>query len=327
MGSLLELLCLFSVVLNISGVIVILGDSFKFPMTAGCQKQRAELRHRLDSSRTDLVARREDDWIPGPGYEDRIDPNASVVLKSTNYNDNGLYESTCEETPTQLDVVRASAVSVRTGGAVSFSFFYVTAGAHGTFKLVRDRETVCEVDLSSGMITYGTGSEERLSLRSDWRSHGELTPTLQQVKPEDQGDYFAYVEEKDGKKKSLSAWRIKVPDPDQSPATPGTTGEMDTRTHLVPTTLQPPLNGTTGERMDTWIIVIVSVVITAAVTSVPWALCFFLVRRPQMKFKQDVSPGPDGGRPPTDVEMRLLTNGNSAGPQTNGGPRVQNLTQ
>ena len=75
---------------------------------------------------------------------------------------------------------------------------------------------------------------------------------------------------------------------------------------------------TTGEKMETWTIII----ITAAVTSVPWALlCLFLVW--WLKFRSpDVSPGPDGGQPPRDVDIELLPNGNSAGPQTNGGPHV-----
>ncbi|XP_030285860.1 uncharacterized protein LOC115589218 isoform X1 [Sparus aurata] len=314
MASLL-LFSLFSLISNISGVFVILGDTFEFTKTASCQKKGAELWHPLDASRTVLVARWDGVWILGQYYEDRIDLNASVVLKNINFNDNGLFELSCEETLTQLDVVRASEVSVSAGGAVSFSFFYVTSGAQGKFRLVRNRETVCELDLSSGTITDGTGSEERLSLPSDWRRRGDLTPTLQRVKPEDQGDYFAYVEGKDGKRRSLSAWRIKVldQDPDQTTATPGTADETtDTRTHL-----DPPLNGTTGERMETW----TTVIITAAVTSVLWALlCLFLVW--WLKFRTpDVSPGPDGG----ELDLGLLTNGNPAGPQTNGGPQVQNL--
>ncbi|XP_036967695.1 uncharacterized protein LOC119027011 isoform X3 [Acanthopagrus latus] len=298
MASLL-LFSLFSLISGISGIFVILGDTFEFPKTASCQKKGAQLWHPLDSSRNVLVARWDGVWIPSQYYEDRIDLNASVVLRNINFNDNGLFELSCEEAPTQLDVVRASEVSVSAGGAVSFSFFYVTSGAQGMFRLDRNRETVCELDLSSGTITDGTGSEERFSLPSDWRRRGDLTPTLQRVKPEDQGDYFAYVEGNDGKRRGLSAWRVKVldQDPDQTTATPGTS----------------------GGGMKTWIIVI----ITAAVTSGPWALlCWFLVW--WLKFRRpNVSPGPDGG----ELNVGLLTNGNPAGPQTNGGPQVQNLIQ
>ncbi|KAM8747914.1 uncharacterized protein AB9X84_015778 [Acanthopagrus schlegelii] len=315
MASLL-LFSLFSLISGISGVFVILGDTFEFPKTASCQKKGAQLWHPLDSSRNVLVARWDGVWIPSQYYEDRIDLNASVVLKNINFNDNGLFELSCEEAPTQLDVVRASEVSVSAGGAVSFSFFYVTSGAQGMFRLDRNRETVCELDLSSGTITDGTGSEERFSLPSDWRRRGDLTPTLQRVKPEDQGDYFAYVEGKDGKRRGLSAWRIKVldQDPDQTTATPGPADEMtDNRSHL-----DSPLNGTSGGRMKTWI----TVSITAAVTSALWALCCFSVW--WLKFRRpNVSPGPDGG----ELNLGLLTNGNPAGPQTNGVVKVQNLIQ
>ena len=73
--------------------------------------------------------------------------------------------------------------------------------------------------------------------------------------------------------------------------------------------------------METWI----TVSITAAVTSALWALCCFSVwwlkfRRPS---GQHVSPEPDGG----ELNLGLLTNGNPAGPQTNGVVKVQNLIQ
>ncbi|XP_030285675.1 uncharacterized protein LOC115589102 [Sparus aurata] len=302
MASLL-LFSLFSLISNISGVFVILGDTFEFTKTASCQKKGAKLWHPLDSSRTVLVARWDGVWIPGQHYEDRIDLNASVVLKNINFNDNGLFELSCEETLTQLDVVRASEVSVSAGGAVSFSFFYVTSGAQGKFRLVRNRETVCELDLSSGTITDGTGSEERLSLPSDWRRHGDLTPTLQRVKPEDQGDYFAYVEGKDGKRRSLSAWRIKVldQDPDQTTATPQT---------------QRPAGEQKGTCSGTVSAVAVSMFVAAGLAG--FGLCWWIKScRPSGPHG---SSGPGAEGPSTDVEMSLVKEENPAGSEEDVGP-------
>ncbi|XP_036967709.1 uncharacterized protein LOC119027018 [Acanthopagrus latus] len=302
MASLL-LFSLFSLISGISGIFVILGDTFEFPKTASCQKKGAQLWHPLDSSRTVLVARWDGVWIPSQYYEDRIDLNASVVLRNINFNDNGLFELSCEEAPTQLDVVRASEVSVSAGGAVSFSFFYVTSGAQGMFRLDRNRETVCELDLSSGTITDGTGSEERFSLPSDWRRRGDLTPTLQRVKPEDQGDYFAYVEGNDGKRRGLSAWRIKVldQDPDQTTATPQT---------------QRPAGEQKGTCSGTVSAVAVSMFVAAGLAG--FGLCWWVKSCRPSGPRGSSGPGAEG--PSTDVEMGLVKEQNPAGSEEDVGP-------
>ncbi|KAJ4948125.1 hypothetical protein JOQ06_019665 [Pogonophryne albipinna] len=57
--------------------------------------------------------------------------------------------------------------------------------------------------------TQGSGFENRTSVAPHWRSDGDLTLTLQGVKPEDRGDYFLYVL-KDRKRGHLQAVRMRV---------------------------------------------------------------------------------------------------------------------
>ncbi|KAL3046137.1 hypothetical protein OYC64_004195 [Pagothenia borchgrevinki] len=73
----------------------------------------------------------------------------------------------------------------------------------------RNTQLVFELDLSSGSTSQGSGFENRTSVAPHWRSDGDLTLTLQGVKPEDRGDYFLYVL-KDRKRGHLQAVRMRV---------------------------------------------------------------------------------------------------------------------
>ncbi|XP_039678537.1 uncharacterized protein LOC120573120 [Perca fluviatilis] len=157
-------------------------------------------------------------------------------------------------------------------------------------------------------MRYGTGFEGRLSLSPRWKLSGDLTVTLQGVKPEDQGDFFCYVQDKDPTRprEGLSAVRLKIREknPDQ-------------------TTCPPPTAAAgiclTKKEMITWIVVCIVVCILAVVLM---ALAFCYGRF----WKPNVPSGPGGGTGPaptdgTDVEMQPLAEPRPPGSHVNGGLR------
>lgn len=194
----------------------ILGDPVDFSATKICKKSGGTLTHRLQDDSTRRVADRDSFWRPGPGYRDRMSLNDSAILKSTNMNDNGLYELTCgpeDETLIQLYVILASTVPVTEGQAVTLNFHHISVG--GTTRYVRcerNGELVFQVDLSSEVIRYGTGFEFRVSVSPDWKTKGNFSPTLKRVQLQDQGDYFFFALDEDRKRTGGSpvAVRMKV---------------------------------------------------------------------------------------------------------------------
>ncbi len=207
----------------------ILGDPVDFSATKICKKSGAKLTHRLKDDSARRVADRDGAWAPGPGYRDRMSLGDSVILKSTNMNDNGLYELTCgpgDETLIQLYVISASKVSVREGRTLQLDFHHTSVG--GTVSYVRCERNgalVLEVDLSSGVIGYGTGFKLRVSASSEWKTQGDFSLALKRVQMEDQGDYFFYALDKGRKRTGESpvAVRVRVttePDHMTCPPTP-----------------------------------------------------------------------------------------------------------
>ncbi|KAJ4948121.1 hypothetical protein JOQ06_019661 [Pogonophryne albipinna] len=187
------------------------GDPVQFPETEQCRERGATLQHTLTGGSSQAVARLEDVWKPAAGYKDRMSPNESVVLNRSNINDQGLYGLTCgsEEKRIHLNVITSSERSVPEGQAAGFTFHYFTAGGLGRYRVERNTQLVFELDLSSGSTSQGSGFENRTSVAPHWRSDGDLTLTLQGVKPEDRGDYFLYVL-KDRKRGHLQAVRMRV---------------------------------------------------------------------------------------------------------------------
>ncbi|XP_063756872.1 uncharacterized protein LOC134875998 [Eleginops maclovinus] len=261
----------------------ILGDRVQFPKTEQCKKNRSKLQLTWNGGSTQLVAQLEDEWKPAAGYRDRMSPNGSVILDRTNINDHGLYELSCgseEEEPIQLNVLVPSEISETEGQAAGFTFHCNTVGKLGRYRVERDKQRVFELDLSSGNITQGSGFENRISVAPNWKSDGNLTLTLQGVKPEDQGDYFLYVLKNNGRE-HLQAVRLRV-----SPAL--NTAEDNKKITCTP---QPP-----GKTVWIWV---------AAVVLIAGAFLCGL-KMPRI-CRSGVSGGAGGGGPTAAAEMQPFT--------------------
>ncbi|KAL3046132.1 hypothetical protein OYC64_004190 [Pagothenia borchgrevinki] len=266
----------------------ILGDRVQFPETEQCSERGATLQHTLTGGISQTVARLEDVWKPAAGYKDRMSPNESVVLNRSNINDQGLYGLTCgsEERLTHLNVITSSEKSVPEGQAAGFTFHYCTAGELGMYRVKRNTQLVFELDLSSGSTSQGSGFENRTSVAPHWRTDGDLTLTLQGVKPEDRGDYFLYVL-KERKRGHLQAVRMRV--------SPALNTPEERNPEQITCTPQPPCKEKTA-------LICVSV---AAVLLIAGA--FFCGQKMARICGSKVSGGAAAGGAPTELEMQPYT--------------------
>ncbi|XP_023254523.1 uncharacterized protein LOC111649016 [Seriola lalandi dorsalis] len=180
---------------------VLLGESATFPATRNCSKENAELIHRSCDKCTRPVARYQDGaWSPEPDYKNRVDQGDTVTLNNTNINDSGLYELTCNETATELDVVPFHVVQAAEGQTVTLQCHHVT-----TNKTVecawweKDGKRVFGTNFSSCEIKPEAGFEGRVSLADEALKRGNFSVTVRQVRQEDGGVYRCYVQV-DGKK-------------------------------------------------------------------------------------------------------------------------------
>ncbi|KAF3837408.1 hypothetical protein F7725_004872 [Dissostichus mawsoni] len=258
----------------------ILGDRVQFPETEQCRERGATLQHTLTGGSSQTVAHLEDVWKPAAGYKDRMSPNESVVLNRSNINDQGLYGLTCgseQEKPIHLNK------SVTEGQAAGFTFHYFTAGELGRYRVERNTQLVFELDLSSGSTSQGSGFENRTSVAPHWKSDGDLTLTLQAVKPEDRGDYFLYVL-KDRKRGHLQAVRMRV--------SPALNTPEERNPEQITCTPQPPCQ----KERTPWIpiAIIAALVLVALGVVVRQRIC-----------RSNVSSG--GGRSPTEEESQPIT--------------------
>ncbi|KAF3837393.1 hypothetical protein F7725_004857, partial [Dissostichus mawsoni] len=266
----------------------ILGDRVQFPPTEHCRERGAKLQHTLTSGSSQTVAHLEDVWKPADGYKDRMSPNESVVLKRSNINDQGLYGLTCgseQEKLIHLNVITSSEKSVTEEQAAEFTFHYFTAGELGRYRVERNTQLVFELDLSSGSTSQGSGFENRTSVAPNWKSDGDLTLTLQGVKPEDRGDYFLYVL-KDNKRGHLQAVRMRV--------SPALNTPEERNSEQITCTPQPPCKEKTA-------LICVSV---AAVLLIAGA--FLWSKMPRICGSK-VSGGAAAGGAPTELEMPPYT--------------------
>ncbi|KAK2862840.1 hypothetical protein Q5P01_002373 [Channa striata] len=185
-----------------------LGESVEFSASGNCADHEPfTLIQVHEDHRPITVAHRADGvWQPGPNYAARTEHQSllCVVLSRLNFNDNGLYEFTCGNqvvTLIQLQVLRATPVSVSEGGAAELPCYHHTAGEPvDTVRWERNGTLVIEVERVSREVRYGPGLAGRVSVSAAWFLEGNLSLTLRGAQLEDTGDYVCYIQgDKDAK--------------------------------------------------------------------------------------------------------------------------------
>ncbi|KAK2900037.1 hypothetical protein Q8A73_013166 [Channa argus] len=186
-----------------------LGESVKLSASRSCTgDEKFTLIKRLKDDSPLTVALRVDGvWEPGLNYTSRISHHSvfGVVLSRLNINDNGLYEFTCGGeivTLIQLEIFRATPVSVSEGGTVELPCYYYTAGELvKSVRWERNGSLVIEMDRASREIRYGTGFEGKGSVSANWYLEGNLSLTLKRAQLEDTGDYLCYIQQDEDAKR------------------------------------------------------------------------------------------------------------------------------
>ncbi|MEQ2298182.1 hypothetical protein AMECASPLE_002578 [Ameca splendens] len=175
---------------------VILGDQFIFPVN--CESGESGTLLRVFGHSTSEVATCHSGKWTVKMYKDRMMINSSKIgFNRTVYNDGGVYELRFSKPkdPVQLEVVTAWRVSVVEDETVILPCNFKTTGRTGlTVVWEKNGKRLYVKNRSDG----GTGPPDRLSMSTDWFTHGDLSLTVARVQPEDRGDYFCYVQDEHG---------------------------------------------------------------------------------------------------------------------------------
>nr|XP_046237045.1 uncharacterized protein LOC124054738 [Scatophagus argus] len=183
------------------------GDSVKITVNGTCPTGDvlALIRlHQTDVVRppTDVTKRVNGVWQEEETYSGRIAHDSAVsfiILKDVNSNDGGHYVVTCGGRdlpgPIQLKVAVPFDKVVHEGASATLPCHHATVAER--VKRVRwekDGDLVLEQDRSSSETAgSGRGRERKASVPEDWYSKGNLSLTLDGVRPEDEGNYVCYV--------------------------------------------------------------------------------------------------------------------------------------
>ncbi|MEQ2234198.1 hypothetical protein ILYODFUR_029549 [Ilyodon furcidens] len=174
---------------------VILGDPFIFPVNCEPGESGTMLRVFKDGSTSEVATCHSGKWTVKM-YKDRMMINSSKIgFNRTVYNDGGVYELNISKPtdPVQLEVVAAWNVSVVEDETVTLPCHFETTGKTGlTAVWEKNGKSLCVKNSRSDGCS---GTPDRLSMSTDWFTHGNLSLTVARVQPGDRGDYFCYVQD------------------------------------------------------------------------------------------------------------------------------------
>uniref|UniRef100_A0A669BCT8 Ig-like domain-containing protein n=1 Tax=Oreochromis niloticus TaxID=8128 RepID=A0A669BCT8_ORENI len=270
-----------------------------------CLKGRGRLNLRRNDASTQLVAFLENVWKPGPQHPHRVKQRElSLILENADLNDEGLYEFTCNGKDLEaikLEVFVPSEVAVSEGEDATLPCRSVTAGQSvKSARWRRNGNAVLQLD-GTGGITYGEDVDtSRVSIPSEWDRQADLSLTIKRVQQQDEGVYYCDI---DKWERHRSAVRLRV-----HPQVPTAAGS----------TPLPTTTPTVKSSDRTWITVI-TVLVTAAVTSgIVGPLTFLLGRKRRRETRDEETGAQLNGRHTTNndqsSDQHISTNGFTRSP-------------
>ncbi|MED6269250.1 hypothetical protein CHARACLAT_031250 [Characodon lateralis] len=241
---------------------VILGDRFIFPVN--CEPGESGTLQRVFGHNhiSEVATCHSGKWTVKM-YKDRMMINSSKIgFNRTVYNDGGVYELNISKPkdPVQLEVVAALNVSVVEDESVILPCHVKTTGKAGlTVVWEKNERPLCVKNSRSDGCS---GTPDRLSMSTDWFTHGDLSLTVARLQPGDRGDYFCYVQDEHGNPSgNPAAVRLAV---------------SEKRAHQT-TTPATPVNQTQScsEQTEPWKIATLVVVFLLVVVALVVILCFW----------------------------------------------------
>ncbi|XP_034417429.1 uncharacterized protein LOC117750357 isoform X2 [Cyclopterus lumpus] len=251
---------------------VLLGDPVTFPEIENCPINDSGKLSKVENHRISPVAVRERGvWKPVGNYEDRGIHGAPFAFNSTVYTDTGLYELGCggREHTIHLSVLIGFEESVSEGGPAKLLCYYTKVQHVHSIRWEKGQETVLELNVSSGEVTYGPASDGTQSLSPDGKL-GDYSLLFNRVLPEHPGDYFCSVRTNGARQGwgDPAAVRLRIR------SSPDRTTPTEVVEEVGSTTSTETKSTTEEEQIGTW----AAVAITAAVVFVIVAPSVLLLR-------------------------------------------------
>ncbi|CAB1345567.1 unnamed protein product [Coregonus sp. 'balchen'] len=188
---------------------VYLNDTVTLPFYGSCNGHVIEWKHRqkiaLGEIRpTTLVAKLDQQpsvFTPGVGFENRVkrgDIALDLTITSVVFNDMGWFECHCGKTQEDVELVVLVPIVVGEPAHVGSNFKLncygltekQTPNSEVLFYWKRHEENVLSV--KGHHLTYGLGFENRVSVSKDAYRQGDLSITLSDLSPSDQGTYHCF---------------------------------------------------------------------------------------------------------------------------------------
>lgn len=178
----------------------LIGDNIKFESSEKCRKARTGLLvHLLSDGTTHDVAMLVNGlWTPDSLYKSQLSPGEeTVVLKDAAFNDNGVYELSCNllsrAVIVQVEVLVPFELSVGEGQSARLPCHFATAGKSAeSVQWERESQLVFKQLFKTGEV-YGKDFKGRANGSQDAYRRGDMSLTLTGIQPRDQGNYFCKI--------------------------------------------------------------------------------------------------------------------------------------
>ncbi|KAK7909965.1 hypothetical protein WMY93_014649 [Mugilogobius chulae] len=164
----------------------------------------------------DVAKLKKSQWSPSSGYEARFAVGDAVVFEEAAFNDNGLYELTCntisKTVMIQVEVLIPYEVQATVGQSVKLPCYFSTiAQVLKSVRWEQDTDLVLEQWFESGETHCGHKFRGRVQMSQHALSRGDLSLTIQSVQLQDQGKFYCKVSERDnGEPAVVRLWVSKA---------------------------------------------------------------------------------------------------------------------
>ncbi|XP_026801000.3 matrix remodeling-associated protein 8 [Pangasianodon hypophthalmus] len=199
-----------------SGLTVVLGHTATIPCNRSCSTVKWFRKEIL------VCSFAEGKFIIEPGFKGRIEfseanlkqGNASLTITEVVYNDRGWYVCSCDGDlgcDHYLEVVVPTSLTVVSGENAKLPCYAetdkLTAESNANIRWEKDDKLV--VKLANGEMEFGAGFQDRVSVSKEDYNRGDLSLTIDDVRPSEAGLYTCFVPSEKSKQPEIIALIVK----------------------------------------------------------------------------------------------------------------------